>query len=324
MQELSETEAAIFTVAQNNADMSIKELAKLARVRQHTARYALDKLIEERRLQLFPLIRFSRFGLCTYIVVLAIRPDAQVEGVMRHLRSIEGCSWTAFYTGTLAIETWLLAASPQQLQARLRDITEGLKGAVTVRSMTLMTSYRFYGRRYFSHQLLPVEPLESEFPGRATFEESDHLALQAIQAQYAAGAGERRAPSPLPDSTLRYRLARLRKEGILACVRLTVAAALRTREMVGLYISDIRKPAELERKLDAWARRTPELVSVCSGLGHFDKKVSVEIRKDSDLRPVLDSLLASCGEHIGSIESRVLMGIGSHAAYPFRRSPLSE
>jgi hypothetical protein len=92
--------------------------------------------------------------------------------------------------------------------------------------------------------------------------------------------------------------------------------------MVGIYISDVTNPRALEVKLDEWARATREAVSVCSGMGGFDKKISIEVNKGSDARLVLDSLLAACGKHFGSIECRVLMEIGSHAGYPFKDFPL--
>jgi len=322
MQELTDTEAAIFTVAQNNADISLRDIARLAKVKHHTARYALDKLLKERRLQLFPLIRFSRIGISTYILTLGIRGDAQVDKIMHFLRGVEGCSWTALYSGALAVEAWILASSPSQLQERIDLIVMGLMGSVYVRDMTLMTGYRFYGRRYFCSSLLPIEPLESELPGQVRFEQNDHLALQVLQTQCKSGREVRHGLSVLPDSTFRYRLARLRKEGVLGCIRLTVAQALRTREMIGIYLSDVKSLKTLDVKLDSWARKTPELVSICSGLGKFERKISVEVKKDLDARAVLDGLLACCGKHIGSIEVRILMDIGSHAGYPFQRFPL--
>lgn len=322
MQEMTETEAAVFTVAQNNADISLKELARLARVKHHTARYALNKLIEQKRLQLFPLIRFSRMGMSTYIITLGVRGDAKIGDILSFLSNIEGCSWTAFYSGPLAIEAWFLAHSPTQLQTRIREIVDGLNSRVAVKDITLLTGYRFYGRRYFTPRMIPIEPIESEMPGRIRFEHSDHLALQILQAQCLQGKELRRSIPALPDSTLRYRLARLRKEGVLACMRLTVAQTLRTREMIGIYISDVTNPEILSSKLDAWARATPELVSVCSGIGKFEQKISIEVKKDSDMRPLLDSLIAACGRHIGSIECRVLMDMGTHTGYPFKEFPL--
>jgi DNA-binding Lrp family transcriptional regulator len=321
MQELTETEAAIFTVAQNNADMSIKELAKRARVKQHTARYALNKLIEQKRLQLFPLIRFSRLGINTFIITLTLRGDTPIDTVMGFLRKVEGCSWTGFYSGALTIEAWFLAESPTKLQKRVQKMVESLKGAVAITDMTLVTGYRFYGRRYFTSPLFPLEPLESEIAGNVRLEHNDHLALQMLQAQCIGVEHKRKSAPLMPDSTLRYRLARLRKEGILACVRLTVAQALRTREMIGIYISAVKNYQKLDQKLDAWARTTPELVSICSGLGNFERKVSIEVKKDSDALPVINSLLISCGDDIGLIESRILIGIGTHAAYPFKNFP---
>ena len=327
MVTLNDTERAIVSLAQLDADASVPQIAKQLRLKEHTVRYTLSKLEDAGVITRLLYVNLYRVGFVEYQLFLRLASNTPTEErkLIETLLGSERVSWLVRLGGTYPLGVAFMAQSTADCVSFINQMIERSGVQLAERTFAVLA-----GRSYFGVKHLTAEPAERRMvdmgtvgAGLVAWEELDHEILRLLSDRDTSSSAAIARALGKPESTIQYRLKTLRERGILCRTVYLVnpdsygMSAFRLRAVV-------RSPSKaLRDKLHAWAFGHPNVLSCLHCLGPWDFEFRVEVGDPKSALTVAQSLAEAGGTAIASTEIVPALETMRLLHYPFKKWPVN-
>ena len=327
MVSLNETERAVVSLAQLDADVPVAQLAKQLQLREHTIRYTLAKLEEAGVITRLLYVNLYRVGFVEYqlFIRLASNTPAEEKRLIDTLVSSERVSWLVRLGGTYSIGVAFMAQSTADCVSFINHMIERSGVQLAERTFSVLASRSYFGVKHLTSQPFECRMVDMGTVGAEVvpWEELDHEILTLLaDSKMSSSAAIARALGK-PESTIQYRLKTLRERGVLCRTVYLVnpdsygMSAFRLRAVV-------RAPTKgLRDKLHAWALNHPNVLSFLHCLGPWDFELRVEVQDPKSAITVAQSLSEAGGGFVTSTEIVPALETMRLLHYPFKQWPVN-
>lgn len=322
---LSDNDREILACAYFQADAPLSKISEETGIAQHTVRRSLENLLEIGYIGRHAYINPARLGYVQYYLscrILDQNPRVSEE-VLQRLSQYEGVAWLLEIGSPFPFEVSIHARNAHQVVQLFERVTSEV-GPLQIdkRISTLLSSTsfvpKFLSRRPYSQRSLSSR---TEVP-LISIDELDHNILRHLTATTFASYGQVARALGVAQSTLTYRLDRLKREGIV----LGEGYLIRRSDLVGM--SSFR----LLMKLKKHSRETRErLLAICKSheavyhldevLGEYDVELSVRVNHPRDVPVVVESLRSALPDTLGHAEFYPDIRCLKSLSYPFAKMP---
>jgi DNA-binding Lrp family transcriptional regulator len=290
---LTPSESAILGAATWASAPSVEEIAKRARVKVHTVRYALRRFEEEGVLQRSILINHARLGFSTVNVFFSLPQKGKAE-ILAFLAEHPSIVWLQENSGEYRYELTLVVRRIGELQRLIDRISEHFGVGLGNKLWAVENTCHFFGSRYLSpaHKGGPAGCVLDLLAPEVETEPLDFQILHLLEKGKITSTSDMARRLKQPPSTLTYRLQRLRKLGVIAQDRYFFAC-----EKIGFeefeIIIDAQNAAErLRRELFVWCEKESNVLCCFRCFGGWDYKVVLQAPSLSEAMDLQDRIVS--------------------------------
>ena len=313
---LSERDVDILRVLQNNSNLSIEEIARLARYRMHIVRRSIDKLLESKLITPYAPIQTAALGFCEYQVSLKWNGHqaGELSTLVRKLVRHESVPLVAELAGEVEFTVWAKGTHDfgRVLDDLLAEVPAGVSKLVALRRWFLGLGVVLGEHRESPGILL------SHSEAQARIDEVDHQILKAISALGTHNTREVSQATGVPTSTVTYRLKSLKEAGVVFEPRYLVDVS-----KLGLTRFRVRletpSTSPIRKKVIEAVRATKEATLLCEVVGPWDYQLELALQDPAAINRVLASLAHKIGHGIRRMEIVPHSGYHKVRNYPFHR-----
>ena len=301
---LSELERRLVVSWNLCADLSVREIAKRADIREHRVRHALENLINRGLVTPMYLIDNYRLGYSDYGIFFS--PSAETSDLrVKFEKSLEDhprVVWVARLSGSFQYGATFLGKQPHELVdffARMQPLSLGAYAQKTIRIGVETT--------WFSPNYLAPEVKERNSVSITTREgapflsDSDKKILVAMTENPKSSVAQLSKVAGLNASSLAYRIEKLRNDKIVRGRMYSVANHLLGIFMYRIMIVDCGLTSAQRNQLYAMCAACPNVVAyvVCTGSWDFEIRFETEYPEQMDY--FCQRLIDTFGKSVGSI-----------------------
>jgi Lrp/AsnC family transcriptional regulator for asnA, asnC and gidA len=273
--QLNDSDIMLIRELEGNARQNIVELARKLRTYRSTVKARLQRLLDDRIIEILPIVDPLAMGYKTRANLAFNTQPSEVDAVANALASHKNIRHVSVYTGRYDVMAWAILEKPEDLGDFVKKDLTGIAGITRIETMVnleiVKVSYAYLSDQNYA--------LRSQPPQQAL----DALDLKLIEELRIDALQPQKDLAPklgTSSSTIGRRLQRLLDEKIIYVVALVNPAALgyHTRATIGINAQP--------HSVDAVAR---ELASsrnvhhVVINTGNFDLIVSTDFRGPADL-----------------------------------------
>lgn len=316
---LSEVERRLIVAWNLCADISIREIAQRADIREHRVRRALENLVQNGIIVPTFLVDNYRLGFSDYGIFFAPSAESTAmrtrfeESLLAHPRIY----WLAKMTGAFQYGTTFLARQPHEVVDFFACTQSQSKGAFPQRTVRIGVDCTWYSPNYLAPEISRRESVSISSREQVKEpSEMDRQILVAMTRNPAASTTHLARVTGMNTSSLAYRIDKLREEkivrGRMYSIRTTQLGILMYRIMVvdcGLSAS------QREQFLSACAE-CPNVVAVVVCSGSWDFELRFEAEDPNALERFCQFLVDTFGRSIGSLLISQQLSTLKRIAYP--------
>ena len=322
MFKLSQKERDIIAAAELRADAPVSDLRKLTGYRDHTIRYfvqrALDRGIMRRRCFInLNVIGYSQFQI--YFSLSSKKKESRAE-VIKSLINSEKVSWLGECGGEYQYGVNICVKSVHEVWDFL-DSLSGRFGAIFLEKViALRISLSFFGNKYLSPRKKPQRGMSYGVCDRvAPYDRVDHDILQGLTSRSYGSYRELARLLGLPQTTLDYRLRRLRQEGVVAGLYYEVQPALIGMQSFLVLVCVKGISREFREEFLKFCGGHPNIVLVIHSIGSWDFEVVIEVAEARESTGIAQEFQDRFSGSLNWIKILPLFSYLKVAEYPFER-----
>lgn len=289
MSILSPDERTVISSIQFNARTPIRKIASETGLDHRKVRRALRDLSESGRIYPVSRVSYANLGLIYHVVwaslLISARQESQalMERIMLHPNIV----WVSSCWGDFDLEIGIVAGNEHQAQ----DVLSSLGGFF---SHTLRATERYsltFEKSYINGSKLRKEAFFGSSGLRGDLDHLDFLAVEVLQENPLAPYNILAEIAGVPENTLRTRILRLQKLGVLVgshyFLRLQEIALGSSRMLIQFQFPT---PQD-DEQLRAFCRETPCITSLGRYVGSYDYELTLE-GELKEFRKVKDQIAA--------------------------------
>ncbi len=310
-----------------DADRSLSEVAAELKVPVPRLHYALQGLTERGVIRVMPWINRSRLGYTDFHLFFAVAaPSAKArEAFASQLAKTKGVVFFGDTGGDFHYEL-VLAASAAPLVADVLDsVAEKHRVQIQAKSIATCLRWQNYSKRY----LAPSERRRigslSELQTPITFDtplpfhpdELDSSLLRLLSRGGAQSLRDLGKVLNLTHTAVRYRVARLREQGVLQSMYYDVEPLQYGYQDFVLHYTVAHKRRALEAHLFAVADRVPAVSHAAAYFGAWDFELGIEVAKAEEIVTVGQQLSDLLGPEFTPTRTLMRFHYRTFCGYPF-------
>lgn len=303
MPQLSPRAQQIIPQLQLDARCPLTVVAKRLKMKVHTVRYEIQRLIENRIIYPYMLINPAALGqhevdlFCT----LADRRQGDLSKLIKALERAPGLFVLNLTGGQYQLGFELVVTRLEAVTTFLEQLSSRYGLRLAEKSIATCLTWTLYYRKYLSK----IRPLISEFVVSATDQRVelgalDRNILLALGANPLASMRDLAKTIGSPESTVTTHVRALQSSGVIIGFGLSIDAADINMHSYRFIISLRDFSASIRQKLYLFCRDHPHVLSISESLGGWDYSVRVEVHEPLDALRISDELHFSVA---GAIES---------------------
>jgi len=302
---LSQKEAAVLDATQLEADLTVDEIRKRTKLRDHTIRYAMKRLEERRVFQFAAFIDLARLGYTLHNVFFSISADSKKtrEAFLQELQKAEEIVWVAEFGGDFQYAIEICARHITDVRNVLNRLSEKFGHLFFQKAVSTQFSSHLFSRGYFQNKKVRPKVLSiSQTPDTVTIDDLDRTVLLALG----------RAPSDshrsiaqrlnIPLSTFELRVKRLKKQGVFKGRFLNVEASAFGYGSYKLLVYVKGVSATLGLRLREFCSRHPNCVSLYECFGAWDFELGVEVESPQAVPQIVQEVYDEFGDELNTIQ----------------------
>ncbi len=292
--QLNDSDIMLIRELEGNARQSIVELARKLRTYRSTVKVRLQRLLDDRIIEILPIVDPLSMGYKTRVNLAFNTQPSEVDAVANALASRKNIRHVSVYTGRYDVMAWAILEKPEDLGDFVKKDLTGIAGITRIETMVnleiVKVSYAYLSDQNYAIRSQPPQQALDALDLKLI----EELRIDALQPQ--KDLAPKLGTSP---STIGRRLQRLLDEKIIYVVALVDPAVLgyNTRATIGINAQPHRVDA-VAREL-ASSRNVHHIVI---NTGYFDLIVSTDFKGPAELSKFVREPLVSheTGECQGS------------------------
>jgi DNA-binding Lrp family transcriptional regulator len=326
MIRLSDTDRAILSLAQLDADAPVAAIAKTLKLKEHTVRHTLSKLQDAGVIRRLLYVNLYRVGFVEYYLFLKLNNNtpAEEQKLLDVLSASERVTWLVRLGGKYSLGIAFLARSIAESVSFVEELGDKCGVQLSERALLILAGRAYFGVKHLSPQSISVRPVDMGTLGSelVEWEEMDHLVLRSLSSSAQGSAASVARELGKPESTITYRIKSLKDRGILNRTVYLVnpdsygMSAYRLRATVHTPGKKVRE------KMYAWAATHPNVLSFLHCLGPWDFEFRVEVADPKDAIRVAHDLTESVGSVVSSTEIVPTLESKCLSHYPLKSWPI--
>lgn len=303
--KLLPAEGRVVLAAQLNTQLSVRELARRAKVKPHVAQYALRKLLDGGILRRGVLVNLAPLGLEQWVAYLSFTGGAAgaKQRLFNWLEKDRSVGWWAELGGEFQVAVAFFVARAGEVSVFLRALRAAHGGAFQKKAISRVLSFSALPKSYLATDAKLVREAVS------VGEHDDELLAIDTQDWEILGkllhpeAGSRPALARLlgiPRTTVEYRIQKLERIGVLVREIYYVSAQKLGAQLFRILVTLRGLAEQTESRILAFAKGEPEVVSVTRSLGGWDFEFGIEVfeaRRAADLLDRFSEMLGAEAAH---------------------------
>jgi DNA-binding Lrp family transcriptional regulator len=323
--KLSLEQAKIVVAMQLQADQAIQKLSTQLSVKEHTIRYTIERAkrlgIIERRY----FINLFKLGYLQHEVFFSLSSEKRGarEALLNKLKRADSISWIGRLGGDYQYGINICAKDIHSTVGFFDELSLSHGADIVEKNLSLRVSLTFYGNRY----LAPLQRFKGGLSYHNTshtvgIDETDHRLLRAITSDAEMSGHQIARSLGIPQSTVDYRLKRLRSEGVIVGAYYVVRG-----EQLGVisFLCLIRTrgiSSRLRGEIANFCASHPEVVVMIESIGSWDFELVIDGFSAEQAMRVSESLLDLFGGAIQWIKMVPIFGYPKVCEYPMSRLAL--
>jgi DNA-binding Lrp family transcriptional regulator len=321
VRKLSDSAKKILGVVQTRAEMPLAEVARKTRLKVHTVRYELAKLLEARMIRYYPFINVYPLGFTPHLIYCTLsaqgkRRRKMVLGVLAAAREV---CWICEIGGVYNLVFSVLARSARDLEEILTRLWDQIGGALNSKTLLIQTALTLYNAKYlFSAPANSRSELRLDASVPVTeIDKTDHLILAAlVQKEYSSYRELSRLVS-IPASTFDERIKQLKKSCVIAGTVFLTAPLKLDIEQFKLLVHTRGVSSNLRSRFRNFCLHHPNIVVLVETIGAWDFEVSVEVIQSSDVVQVQSDIEKEFADEITDVDIVPLFEEHKVVCFPF-------
>ncbi|MBW1902840.1 MAG: Lrp/AsnC family transcriptional regulator [Deltaproteobacteria bacterium] len=273
--QLNDSDIMLIRELEGNARQSIVELARKLRTYRSTVKVRLQRLLDDRIIEILPIVDPLAMGYKTRVNLAFNTQPSEVDAVANALASRKNIRHVSVYTGRYDVMAWAILEKPEDLGDFVKKDLTGIAGITRIETMVnleiVKVSYAYLSDQNYAIRSQPPQQALDALDLKLI----EELRIDALQPQ--KDLAPKLGTSP---STIGKRLQRLLDEKIIYVVALVDPAVLgyNTRATIGINAQPHRVDA-VAREL-ASSRNVHHIVI---NTGYFDLIVSTDFKGPAEL-----------------------------------------
>lgn len=274
MTNVVEIQKEIIAAISVQGGLSVEDLARDLKLRHHTVRYQLQKLLDKKMLKRGSLLdhRALGFQLCTVLFDIAAKDQSSV---LEFLQARPDVCWLSQHHGAREFELELVMKDGSSLVNLGKAMSAATGVGLRNPLFAFQEDFYHWGLRFLSKKRADDPPVV--FKRREVFE-ADALDMKLVKASRNTTGSSYRALAQrlgVPLSTINHRFARLIKAGVISEDRFFVVQSAPEIQQAQLLPSFSSRTPEVERKLLDFCQGVPNVTALVSCAGNWDFRIVV-------------------------------------------------
>ncbi len=320
---LSEVERRLIVAWNLCADISVREIAARADMREHRVRHALENLVRNGIIVPSFLIDNYRLGFSDYGLFFAPSPEpsAMRAKFEQSLLSHPRIYWLSRLSGAFQYGATFLARQPHEVVDFFACSQSLSKGAYPQKTLRIGVDCTWYSPNYLAPEVTERESVSISARERAPeLNDADHSILVAMTRNPSSSTAQLARLTGMSASSLSYRIDRMRDEKIVRGRMYSIRTQLLGIFMYRIMVIDCGLSPEQRSQFLKTCASSPHVVAVVVCTGSWDFELRFETEEPAALDEFCQSLIDTFGESIGSVLVSHQLSTLKRIAYPDDRS----
>ena len=301
---LSEIERQIISAAQLQADLPITELAKQVKMKSHTVRYALERLLREKIISPYPFINYVPLGFHEHDLYcsLKFRDQEDRSKFISYLKQSRSVSWLIELGGDYQYGIGVIARDIYEVQSVIDGIASRFGPIFMEKTFATCLRWSVFRRKYLTSKVAKINELKVGPSSEAVKVDEQDLAILAAMSKFPEYSSKELAKLVnLPPTTFGYRVGVLRNKGIYLGLAYGLEPTRFGMQVFRLQIALSNPGHDQVRRLYEVAKASPWVMSFVEFYGGWDIAMRVEVPQPSEAFALGEHLVDSFGDSIRSL-----------------------
>lgn len=297
--KLSAEERDVLAALTLRGDITVKEIAKLVQLKEHRVRYIFDKMVASGCCYFYPTINPHRLGYlyCSLFVELQSGGATARQTLLDALTTNRATKTVGVLGGEYQFEVVVWLAGIQDLTSFFNAISSACPGIDYRIDFTLLGKAYFFSANFLeprmqTSSLIAYGPTNE--PPLLLDALDDDIINKLSTSPFTSARHLARAVG-IPESTLTYRLNKLKEERVIICMGYMIDHLRVGLTLTTLLIKAKRPSHKLTERLLTFAQANGSIGFLAESFGAWDYQMGVLLYDQTKLSAVIDRLQESLG-----------------------------
>lgn len=288
--KLYDKECAVLAAIVGTNSLHVDSLAKITGFKSHTVRYNVSQLLDKKIIFKSVLINSSLLGYQTFNIFFSV-PPAKRDKILAFLKGYSLVSWLAENSGDNPYEITCLARHVGEVEALFQEVSDRFDCNLEAMEWAAETEQNFLGYKHLAKAKLKPKPLTITWAkDQFICDDVDRKVLSALRSFPHSSEVELARKIGIPNSTLSYRLKKLRQEGVIVAEQIFIDPQALGLLEVQILVCLKHLRTEQVTSLREFIQNYPTVIAMIRCLGSWDYKLVVQVHVYAELFELQDSL----------------------------------
>jgi len=301
------------------ADISVREIAQRADIREHKIRHALESLVRNGILVPSFLIDNYRLGYSDYGIFFSPSAETSVsrQAFENQMLADSRIAWLARMSGTFQYGATFMAKQPHDVVDFFETMQPATQGSYAKKTLRIGVDCTWFSPNYLAPDVSSRDSVSvTSREGTPPLDSVDHAILVAMARYPASSTAHLARSTGMNASSLAYRLQKLRELGVVRGRMYSINTARLGVLMYRVMILNCGLTEQDRKKLQSLCARNPNVVAFVVCTGSWDYELRFETEHPQLLDEFCQHLIDTFGQSIGSVKVSQQLSTLKRFAYP--------
>ncbi len=303
---LRPVEKKILALIESDAQITDLDLAKKLKLQVHNVRYALKNMESSGLIQKAVLVNVKGLGLAMHNIFFSLAAEQQKkrQQILNAIQNAQEITWLGEFGGDFQYGLGLAVSSFEDVRSFLEKLSEKFGRVFFEKQVCYQYNSLRYSRKYLDTKVPKTKGLPY-YTHVKTFD-YDQLDIKILTAMQDHGALSDRALAQqvgVPLSTLKLRIAKLEKAGVISGYVYVVDYNRLGVEQFKLLVYSRGYSSAFRDRLTTWSQLHPNVIGFIECFGAWDYEINLEVENHEQVITITQELYESFGEELSLIKT---------------------
>jgi DNA-binding Lrp family transcriptional regulator len=321
---LTPRQKTILWAIQHNAEASVGRLQKLTGCREHTIRDAVSRLTAAGVIyRMYPInVRALGFNEWVIYFSLATKRERERQALLDAIIASDRAALLVQIGGDYEYELSVCVRNVDEVVAFLDDLGRRFGEMFYEKQIAMRYCYTGFGRKYLTGRkagrLVTLGPVQKI----AALDDLDHRILKTLCRKHSPSYADVARELAMAQTTLHYRIEKLKKQGVLADAIYALTPQLFGWESFRLLIYARSVSIKFRCALERFCADHLQVVNLVRSVGAWDYALTVEVENASAVPHIVQELQFAFGPQINAVRTLPQFLFLKGQNYPFEARPV--